>query len=82
MRTKRGEPIPDDLAAALAADAVLVVKWDKLRPSCQQRYVEHICEAKWPETRQRRVIAVLRMMTDWYERNHGAAKKTADGSRA
>jgi uncharacterized protein YdeI (YjbR/CyaY-like superfamily) len=80
MRTKRGLPIPDDLAAALTADPAILAQWDRLRPSCQQRYIEHIGDAKRPETRVRRVQAALRGIADWYARNYGTAKPAADRS--
>lgn len=70
METKAGIPVPDDLAAALQGDPTVLMMWGKLRPSCQRRYVEHLLEAKKPETRQRRVGAVLRMTTEWYLRHY------------
>lgn len=69
MGTKRGEPIPDDLAAALTADSGVLSTWHRLRPSCQREYAAYVAEAKKPETRARRIASVLRHVAAWGERH-------------
>lgn len=55
----RAVAVPDDLAAALAADATAKAAFDKLSYSNQRRHVLAVEDAKTPETRQRRVEKVL-----------------------
>lgn len=69
MNTKLGEPVPPDLATALIFSAGMIDMWDKLRPSCQRRYVALVTSAKRAETRERRVQSVLRMTADYYRRH-------------
>lgn len=55
--------IPDDFAAALAADATAKAQFDALSYSNKSRHVIAIEQAKTPETRQRRIdkaISTLR----------------------
>jgi Bacteriocin-protection, YdeI or OmpD-Associated/Domain of unknown function (DUF1905) len=55
--------VPDDLAAALAADAAAKRMWDALSYSNQRYHADLVEGAKSPETRQRRIdraIATLR----------------------
>ncbi len=61
MQTKLGITVPEDLAAALQVSQEMLQMWDRLRPSCQRRYVEFVTEAKKEDTRQRRVNRVLEM---------------------
>lgn len=51
--------VPEDLAAALAADADAARAWEALTYSAQRRHAEAILAAKKPETRARRVESVL-----------------------
>ncbi|HET6952371.1 MAG TPA: YdeI/OmpD-associated family protein [Acidimicrobiales bacterium] len=51
--------VPDDLAAALAADAEAGAAFDRLSFSHRREYVTWIEEAKRPETRARRVAGTL-----------------------
>ena len=71
MKTKLGEEIPVELVLAIEADPEVLAMWDKLRPSCQRRYVALIIEAKKPETRERRVGRVLKMTAEYYKKHHG-----------
>ena len=52
--------VPDDLAAALAADATAREAWERLAPSHKKQYLYWISEAKRPETRARRVTETVR----------------------
>jgi uncharacterized protein YdeI (YjbR/CyaY-like superfamily) len=81
VKTKSGEPIPEDLAQALEAEPGMLAKWEKLKPSCQRGHVERVVSAKKPETRQRRVSAVLRMASEWYERHYGPVATSASSGR-
>ena len=47
--------VPDDFAAALAADPVTKAFFDKLSNSLQRYHIDNINGAKAPETRQRRI---------------------------
>ncbi len=64
--TKKGEAVPTELAAPILGDTRLHALWDKARPSCQARYAAHVDDAKKPETRQRRVEAMLKQMAETY----------------
>lgn len=54
--------VPDDLAAALAGDAVARTFFETLSYSNKLRHVLSVTDAKTPETRQRRVDKVMEMM--------------------
>jgi uncharacterized protein YdeI (YjbR/CyaY-like superfamily) len=69
MRTKGGIEIPGDLAAALERDPNLLAMWERLRPSCQREHVAAVLDAKRPDSRARRVDAVLRDTMDWCTRH-------------
>lgn len=59
----RETEVPDDLAAALAADALAKSFWDTLTHSKQSWHVHQVTSAKKPETRAARVeksVAMLR----------------------
>ncbi|WP_030528051.1 YdeI/OmpD-associated family protein [Phycicoccus jejuensis] len=51
--------VPEDLAAALAADADAARAWEALTYSAQRRHAEAVVAAKKPETRARRVETVV-----------------------
>ena len=51
--------VPDDLAAALAADPAAKEFYATLSYSSQRRYVEPLGEAKTPENRARRIAKVV-----------------------
>ena len=53
--TPREVDMPDDLAAALAADPAAADFFDKLSNSLQRYHVDNVNGAKTPETRQRRI---------------------------
>jgi uncharacterized protein YdeI (YjbR/CyaY-like superfamily) len=53
---KSAVPMPDDLAAALAATAGLRAIFDGFPPGAQREYLEWIVAAKRPETRARRIV--------------------------
>lgn len=54
--------VPDDLAAALAAEPIARQAYDKLSPSAKKAYVTRIEEAKKPETRARRVELTVQQL--------------------
>ena len=47
--------VPEDLAAALAADPAAAAAFERLSYTHRREYVEWVAEAKRPETRRRRV---------------------------
>ena len=51
--------VPDDLAAALAADAAVQEAFDRLSNSNKRQYTEWVGSAKKPETRARRVAETV-----------------------
>jgi uncharacterized protein YdeI (YjbR/CyaY-like superfamily) len=69
MKTKSGEPIPDDLAAALESVPDMLMMWAKLRPSCQTDYVQLVVESKSDTTRKHHIERVLKMTEDYYRRH-------------
>ena len=60
--TPREVTVPDDLAAALAAEPEAKAFFESLSYSNQSRHVLSITEAKTPETRQRRVEKAMEML--------------------
>ena len=60
--TPREVKVPDDLAAALAAEPEAKAFFDRLSYSNQSRHVLSITDAKTPETRQRRIDKVMEML--------------------
>ena len=66
LTTKKGAAVVNDLAARILADDRLHALWDAARPSCQARYSDHVAEARTPETRVRRVEAMLKQMAETY----------------
>lgn len=57
-------PVPDDLAAALAARPEAFATFDAFSPSQRREYVEWIVEAKRPETRARRLGQAIAMLAE------------------
>jgi hypothetical protein len=55
--------VPDDLAAALAAVPGAQESFDKLAWSHRKEHVRAVIEAKKPETRERRIAAVVAAVT-------------------
>jgi hypothetical protein len=51
--------VPDDLQAALSAEPGAQAAWDALSPSRRKEHARAVVDAKKPETRARRVAAVL-----------------------
>lgn len=51
--------VPDDLAAALAAAPVASEAFDSLAPSARKAHVTNVESAKTPETRERRIAAIV-----------------------
>ena len=56
--------VPEDLAAAIAADPSAQATFDRLSYSQKQWYVLPIGEAKKPETRERRIAKALDMLRE------------------
>ena len=54
--------VPDDLAAALAAEPEAKAFFESLSYSNQSKHVLSITDAKTPETRQRRVDKAIEML--------------------
>lgn len=55
--------VPEDLAAALAADPDAAAAWARLSYSHQRQHAEAVAAAKAPETRARRIAATLAKLT-------------------
>ncbi len=51
--------LPDDLAAALDAEPGLRAAFDALAPSRRKEHARSVADAKKPETRERRIAAVV-----------------------
>jgi len=65
----RAIDVPDDIATALDASPEAKAAFDALSYSHQREHVEHITEAKRPETRQRRIERTLdRLLADKTQR--------------
>jgi len=66
---KAAPEMPDDLRAALDADAKAAATFDGFSPSCRREYVEWVVEAKRPETRAKRVAQAVEWMAEGKRRN-------------
>jgi uncharacterized protein YdeI (YjbR/CyaY-like superfamily) len=62
-------PVPEELAAALAANAAAQATFDAFPPSCRREYAEWVAEAKRPETRAKRVAQAVEWMGQGKRRN-------------
>lgn len=61
--------MPDDLAAALAANPPAQASYDAFPPSAQREYLEWVTEAKRPETRAKRLAQAVEWMAEGKRRN-------------
>lgn len=78
MKTKSDIDIPVDLASALEADPKVLAMWERLRPSCQREYVASVLDAKRPDTRKRRVTAVVKATLEWSSRHPPKSRRVRD----
>jgi hypothetical protein len=62
--TPREVDVPDDLAAALAADEQAQAFFATLSNSLQRYHVDTVNAAKTPETRQRRIAKAVALLAD------------------
>ena len=62
-------PVPDELAAALAASPNAQAVWDGFAPSHRREYSEWVGEAKRPETRGARVAQSVEWIAEGKQRN-------------
>jgi len=62
-------PVPEELAAGLAAAPKAQATWDAFAPSHRREYVEWIGEAKRPETRAQRVAQAIEWIAEGKSRN-------------
>jgi uncharacterized protein YdeI (YjbR/CyaY-like superfamily) len=61
--------IPEDLVAALRADAAALRHFESFPPGQQREYVDWIVEAKKPETRARRLAQAVEWIAEGKRRN-------------
>lgn len=57
--TGREPEVPDDLRAAIAASEKARMLWEKITPRAREEWVDHVTEAKKPQTRARRIERVV-----------------------
>lgn len=62
-------PVPEELAAALAASPGAQAVWDGFAPSHRREYSEWVAEAKRPETRAQRVAQSVAWIGEGKQRN-------------
>ena len=62
-------PVPQDLAAGLAANSAAARFWDGLAPSHRYEYLQWITEAKRDETRVKRLQQALEWLAEGKRRN-------------
>lgn len=60
--------VPDDLAAALSADARIEPLWDALTPLGRNEFLCWIEDAKQPATRQRRIARTVAELVEGRKR--------------
>jgi Bacteriocin-protection, YdeI or OmpD-Associated len=56
--------LPDDLCAALDADADAAARWQSLTPLGRNEFICWVEDAKQPATRTRRIVRTLEEMTE------------------
>lgn len=78
MKTKGDIDIPADLATTLETNATVLAMWQRLRPSCQREHVTSVLNAKRPDTRKRRVTAVVKATIEWCHRHPPKARSVRD----
>ena len=61
--------MPQDLRAAIDADAAAKATFDAFPPSCQREYVEWVTEAKRDETRAKRLAQTVAWLAEGKKRN-------------
>lgn len=61
--------VPEDLTAALRANAPASATFEAFPPSCRREYVDWVTEAKRPETRAKRVAQAVEWMAEGKRRN-------------
>lgn len=61
--------LPDDLGAALKADAAAQVHWDAFSPGKRRDYIEWVIEAKREETRVKRIETIVAQVAEGKDRN-------------
>ncbi len=64
VETARTVALPDDLAAALAADPAATAFWNTVSCSTQSWHALQVMGAKKPETRAKRVSAAVAMLAE------------------
>lgn len=70
MMTQKGIEVPDGLSRLLESSVQLSTVFEKMRPSCQKKYVSWLTEAKKPETVRTRLEKIEKRFFD-YGRRHG-----------
>lgn len=63
-----GEPVPSDLAAAIAADPDAQAWWDGASASKRRQAVNAVEKAKTPATRAKRIAEHVAATADWHRR--------------
>lgn len=72
--------VPDDLAAALAAEPAADAAWQGFAPSSRRAILEWILQARRPQTRANRVVETVRLAAVGVRANHPADRgKLPDG---
>lgn len=61
--------VPEDLAAALAANPAAAAAFARFPPSHRREYIEWLVDSRRPETRQRRLVQALAWIAEGKSRN-------------
>ena len=72
VRNKHAKPpftVPQDLRAAIDANAAAATTFDNFPPSCQREYVDWVTEAKRDETRAKRLAQTVEWLAEGKRRN-------------
>lgn len=62
-------PMPEDFAAALAANAAAAAVWEGFAPSHKREYLDWVIEAKRAETREKRIAQAAEWIAEGKQRN-------------
>jgi uncharacterized protein YdeI (YjbR/CyaY-like superfamily) len=65
MKTKLGQPLPEELSKRLEKDADLLAAWEKLRPSCQRDYLALLEAAPDAAARKAKLAQVVKLTKEY-----------------
>lgn len=69
MRTRNLPRMHADLKTALTKHSKAARTFLEIPPSHRREYLQYVAEAKKPETRQRRIARIIKMLSAWKKKS-------------